>query len=145
MAIERTLSILKPDALESGVVGKVIALFEQTGLKPVAMKMLQLTRAQAEGFYAVHRERPFFRSLVDYMTSGPVVVQVLEGENAVAKNREVMGATNPANAAPGTIRKQFARSIEANTVHGSDSADNAKAEIAYFFAQTELVRYDWKK
>jgi nucleoside-diphosphate kinase len=145
MAIERTLSILKPDALESGVVGKVIALFEQAGLKPVAMKMLQLTRAQAEGFYAVHRERPFFRSLVDYMTSGPVVVQVLEGENAVAKNRDVMGATNPANAAPGTIRKQFARSIEANTVHGSDSADNAKAEIAYFFAQTELVRYDWKK
>jgi nucleoside-diphosphate kinase len=145
MAIERTLSILKPDALESGVVGKVIAVFEQAGLKPVAMKMLQLTRAQAEGFYAVHRERPFFRSLVEYMTSGPVVVQVLEGENAVAKNREVMGATNPANAAEGTIRKLFARSMEANSVHGSDSVENARVEIGYFFAQTELVAYEWKK
>jgi nucleoside-diphosphate kinase len=145
MAIERTLSILKPDALESGAIGKVLAVFEQAGLKPVAMKMLHLTRAEAEGFYAVHRERPFFKSLVEYMTSGPVVVQVLEGEGAVAKNRDVMGATNPANAAPGTIRKLFARSIEANTVHGSDSAENAKAEISYFFAATELVRYDWKK
>ncbi|GAC1337071.1 MAG: nucleoside-diphosphate kinase [Myxococcales bacterium] len=145
MAIERTLSILKPDALESGAVGKVLAVFEQAGLKPVAMKMLHLTRAEAEGFYAIHRERPFFKSLVEYMTSGPVIVQVLEGEGAVARNREVMGATNPANAAPGTIRKLFARSIEANTVHGSDSADNAKGEIAYFFAATELVRYEWKK
>jgi nucleoside-diphosphate kinase len=145
MAIERTLSILKPDALESGAIGKVLAVFEQAGLKPVAMKMLHLTRGQAEGFYAVHRERPFFKSLVEYMTSGPVIVQVLEGESAVAKNREVMGATNPANATPGTIRKLFARSIEANTVHGSDSADNAKAEIAYFFSAIELVRYDWKK
>jgi nucleoside-diphosphate kinase len=145
MAIERTLSILKPDALESGAIGKVVAAFEQAGLKPVAMKMMQLTRGQAEGFYAVHRERPFFKSLVDYMTSGPVIVQILEGEGAVAKNREVMGATNPANAAPGTIRKLFARSIEANTVHGSDSAENAKAEIAYFFAGIETVRYDWKK
>jgi nucleoside-diphosphate kinase len=145
MAIERTLSILKPDALQSGVVGKVLAVFEGAGLKPVAMKMVQLTRPQAEGFYAVHSARPFFQSLVEYMISGPVVVQVLEGESAVGRNREVMGATNPANAAPGTIRKLFAKSIEANTVHGSDSAENAKVEIAYFFAQTELVRYDWKK
>src|SRR4051812_10520169 len=145
MATERTLSILKPDALQSGVIGKILTRFEEAGLKPVALKMLHLTRKEAEGFYAVHRERPFFASLVEYMTSGPVIVQVLEGENAVAKNREVMGATNPANAAPGTIRKLFARSIEANSVHGSDSAENAKGEIAYFFAQTELVKYDWKK
>ena len=145
MAVERTLSILKPDALQSGVIGKILTKFEEAGLKPVAMKMLQLTQPQAEGFYAVHRERPFFRSLVQYMTSGPVIVQVLEGENAVARNRDVMGATNPANAAEGTIRKLFARSIEANSVHGSDSPDNARVEIAYFFAQTELVRYDWKK
>lgn len=145
MAIERTLSILKPDALQSGVAGKILSKFEEAGLKPVALKMLQLTQAQAEGFYAVHRERPFFRSLVSYMISGPVIVQVLEGENAVAKNREVMGATNPANAAEGTIRKLFARSIEANSVHGSDSAENARTEIAYFFAQTELVRYDWER
>jgi nucleoside-diphosphate kinase len=141
MAIERTLSILKPDALQSRVIGKVLARFEESGLKPVAMKMMHLTQAEAEGFYAVHRERPFFKSLVSYMTSAPVIVQVLEGENAVAKNREVMGATNPANAADGTIRKLFAKSIEANTVHGSDSADNARMEIAYFFAQTELVKY----
>jgi nucleoside-diphosphate kinase len=140
-AHERTLSILKPDALQSGVIGKVLAKFEEAGLKPVAMKMLKLTREEAEGFYAVHRERPFFKSLVEYMTSGPVVVQVLEGDNAVAKNREVMGATNPANAAEGTIRKLFAKSIEANTVHGSDSAENAKIEIAYFFAATEIVHY----
>jgi nucleoside-diphosphate kinase len=145
MAIEKTFSILKPDALQSGVVGKILSVFEQAGLKPVAMKMLQLTQQEAEGFYAVHRERPFFKDLVKYMTSGPVIVQVLEGENAVAKNREVMGATNPANAAPGTIRKLFAKSIEANTVHGSDSQENAKVEIAYFFAQTELVKYDWQR
>lgn len=145
MAIERTLSILKPDALQSGVIGKILAKFEEAGLKPVAMKMLQLTQREAEGFYAVHRERPFFKSLVTYMTSGPVIVQVLEGENAVAKNREVMGATDPAKATDGTIRKLFARSIEANSVHGSDSLDNARTEIAYFFAQTELVKYDWKK
>jgi len=143
MATERTLSILKPDALESGVIGKILTKLEEAGLKPVAMKMLRLTQEEAEGFYAVHRERPFFRSLVKYMTSGPVIVQVLEGEDAVARNREVMGATNPANAAEGTIRKQFARSIEANTVHGSDSPENARMEIAYFFAQTELVKYDW--
>src|SRR5437868_621085 len=145
MAVERTLSILKPDALQSGVIGKILTKFEEAGLKPVAMKMLQLTQAEAEGFYAVHRERPFFRSLVTYMTSGPVLIQVLEGENAVAKNRDVMGATNPANAAEGTIRKLFARSIEANSVHGSDSVQNAQIEIGYFFAQTDLVRYDWKK
>ena len=145
MAVERTLSILKPDALQSGVVGRILTKFEEAGLKPVAMKMLQLTKQQAEGFYAVHRERPFFRSLVQYMTSGPVIVQVLEGENAVARNREVMGATNPANAAEGTIRKLFARSIEANSVHGSDSPENARTEIAYFFSPADLVRYEWKK
>ena len=141
MAIERTFSILKPDALQSHSIGKILAKFEEAGLKPVAMKMAQLTQAEAEGFYAVHRERPFFASLVKYMTSGPVILQVLEGENAVARNREVMGATNPANAAEGTIRKLFAKSIEANSVHGSDSADNAKIEIGYFFAQTEIVKY----
>jgi nucleoside-diphosphate kinase len=145
MAVERTLSILKPDALEQGVVGKIVTRFEDSGLKPVAMKMMQLTRPEAEGFYAVHRERPFFKSLVEYMTSGPVIVQVLEGENAVAKNREVMGATDPAKAAEGTIRKLFARSIEANSAHGSDSVENARTEIAWFFAQTEIVRYEWKK
>jgi nucleoside-diphosphate kinase len=145
MATERTLSILKPDALQSGVIGKIIAKLEEAGLKPVAMKMLHLTQQEAEGFYAVHRERPFFKSLVQFMTSGPVIVQVLEGENAVQRNRDVMGATNPANAAEGTIRKLFARSIEANSVHGSDSAENARTEIAYFFAQTELVRYDWAR
>ena len=145
MATERTLSILKPDALEGGNIGKILAKFEEKGLKPVAMKMLQLSKQQAEGFYAVHKERPFFKSLVAYMTSGPVIVQVLEGDNAVAKNREVMGATNPANAADGTIRKLFAKSIEANSVHGSDSTENARTEIAYFFAQTELVKYDWRR
>ena len=145
MAVERTLSILKPDALEQGVIGKILTKFEDSGLKPVAMRMRQLTRPEAEGFYAVHRERPFFKSLVEYMTSGPVIVQVLEGENAVAKNREVMGATDPAKAAEGTIRKPFARSIEANSAHGSDSVENARTEIAWFFAQTEIVRYDWKK
>src|SRR5256886_8969881 len=145
MATERTLSILKPDALESGAIGKILAKFEEVALKPVAMKMLQLTQPEAEGFYAVHRERPFFRSLVQYMTSGPVIVQVLEGENAVARNRDVMGATNPANAAEGTIRKLYAKSIEANSVHGSDSVENARIEIAYFFAQTELVKYEWKR
>jgi len=145
MAVERTLSILKPDALEQGVVGKILTKLEEAGLKPVAMKMMHLTRPEAEGFYAVHKERPFFKSLVEYMTSGPVIVQVLEGENAVAKNREVMGATDPAKAAGGTIRKLFARSIEANSAHGSDSAENARNEIAWFFAQTEIVRYEWKK
>ena len=139
MAIERTFSIIKPDATRRNLTGKVTAKLEEAGLRVVASKRLQLTRAQAEGFYAVHRERPFFKDLVDFMISGPVVVQVLEGENAVARNREVMGATNPANAEPGTIRKEFAESIEANSVHGSDSQENAAIEIAYFFSQTEIV------
>ncbi|PWR23693.1 nucleoside-diphosphate kinase [Zavarzinia compransoris] len=139
MAVERTLSILKPDATRRNLTGKINAKFEDAGLRIVAQKRVQLTTAEAEGFYAVHRERPFFGSLVEFMTSGPVVVQVLEGEGAVLKNREVMGATNPANAAEGTIRKEFAESIEANSVHGSDSAENAAIEIAYFFAQTEIV------
>src|SRR5438552_14678952 len=145
MATERTLSILKPDALQSGVLGKILTKLEEAGLKPVAMKMLHLTQQEAEGFYAVHRERPFFRSLVQYMTSGPVIVQVLEGEDAVARNREVMGATNPANAAPGTIRKLFAKSIEANGVHGADPAERAPTEIHYVFAPADLVRYEWTK
>ena len=139
MAIERTLSIIKPDATRRNLTGAVTDRLERAGLRVIAAKRLRLTRGQAEGFYAVHRERPFFGSLCDFMTSGPVVVQVLEGENAVAKNREVMGATDPAKAAPGTIRKDFAESIEANSAHGSDSAENAAVEIAYFFSQTELV------
>jgi nucleoside-diphosphate kinase len=139
MATERTLSIIKPDATRRNLTGKINARLEEAGLRIVAQKRLWLTRGQAEGFYAVHRERPFFKSLCEFMTSGPVVIQVLEGDNAVAKNREVMGATNPANAAPGTIRKDFAESIEANSVHGSDSVENAKIEIAYFFSGLELV------
>ena len=139
MAIERTLSIIKPDATRRNLTGAINDRFERAGLRIVAQKRLQLTRTQAEGFYAVHRERPFFGSLVEFMISGPVVVQVLEGEDAVARNREVMGATNPANAAAGTIRKDFAESIEANSVHGSDSAENAAIEIAFFFAGVEIV------
>ncbi|MCW0181136.1 nucleoside-diphosphate kinase [Zavarzinia sp.] len=139
MAVERTLSIIKPDATRRNLTGKVNAKFEDAGLRIVAQKRIQLTKAQAEGFYAVHAARPFFGSLVESMIAGPVVVQVLEGEGAVLKNRDVMGATNPANAAEGTIRKEFAESIEANSVHGSDSAENAAIEIAYFFAQTEIV------
>ena len=139
MAIERTLSIIKPDATRRNLTGKINAVIEDAGLRIVAQKRVALTRAQAEGFYAVHKERSFFGELVDFMVSGPVVVQALEGENAVAKYREVMGATNPANAEEGTIRKQFAESIEANSVHGSDSLENAAIEIAYFFAQTEIV------
>ncbi|WP_372023520.1 nucleoside-diphosphate kinase [Tistrella mobilis] len=139
MATERTLSIIKPDATRRNLTGQINARFEAKGLRIVAQKRLQLTKAQAEGFYAVHSERPFFNDLVAFMISGPVVVQVLEGEKAVAANREIMGATNPANAAEGTIRKDFAESIEANSVHGSDSAENAAIEIAYFFAQTEIV------
>ena len=139
MAIERTLSIIKPDATRRNLTGKINTLFETAGLRIVAQKRLQLTRAQAEGFYAVHSERPFFDDLCTFMTSGPVVVQVLEGENAVVANRDIMGATNPANAAEGTIRKDFGESIEANSAHGSDSAENAAIEIAYFFAQTEIV------
>ena len=139
MAVERTFSIIKPDATRRNLTGKINARLEEAGLRVIAQKCLWLTRPQAEGFYAVHRERPFFNSLCAFMSSGPVVAQVLEGENAVAKNREVMGATNPANAAPGTIRKDFAESIEANSVHGSDSPDNARSEIAYFFAGLEIV------
>ena len=139
MAVERTLSILKPDATRRNLTGRINAVLEAAGLRIVAQKRLHLTTAQAEAFYGVHRERGFFRDLVTFMTSGPVVVQVLEGENAVARNREVMGATNPATAAAGTIRKEFAESIEANSVHGSDSAENAAGEIAFFFAQTEIV------
>ena len=139
MAIERTLSIIKPDATRRNLTGAIIDRFEKAGLRVVASKRLQLSTAQAQAFYAVHKERPFYASLVAFMTSGPVVVQVLEGENAVARNREVMGATNPANAAPGTIRKDFAESIEANSVHGSDSDENAKIEIDFFFKPEEIV------
>ena len=139
MAIERTLSIIKPDAVAKNLIGAIYARFEAAGLKIVAAKMAHLSQEQAEGFYAVHRERPFFKDLVSFMISGPVVVQVLEGENAVLANRDIMGATNPANAAEGTIRKDFAESIEANSVHGSDSAENAAIEIAFFFAGYEIV------
>ena len=139
MALERTLSILKPDATRRNLTGQINARFEEAGLRIVAQKRLHLTTAQAETFYGVHRERGFFRDLVTFMTSGPVVAQVLEGENAVAQHREVMGATDPAKAAAGTIRAAFAESIEANSVHGSDSADNAATEIAFFFAGLEIV------
>ena len=139
MALERTFSIIKPDATRRNLTGKVNACLEAAGLRIVAQKRIWMTQGQAEQFYGVHRERGFFKDLVTFMTSGPVVVQVLEGENAVARNREVMGATNPANAAEGTIRKLFAESIEANSVHGSDSPENAAIEIAYFFAGIELV------
>jgi nucleoside-diphosphate kinase len=139
MAIEHTFSIIKPDATRRNLTGKINAVIEEAGLRVVAQKRARLTREQAEGFYAVHKERSFFGELVDFMVSGPVVLQVLEGENAVAKYREVMGATNPANADEGTIRKLFAESIEANSVHGSDSLENAAIEIAYFFAQTDIV------
>ncbi|MQX36922.1 nucleoside-diphosphate kinase [Roseospira navarrensis] len=139
MAIERTLSIIKPDATRRNLTGAINARFEERGLRIVAQRRLRMTKAVAEGFYAVHKERSFFNSLVEFMCSGPVVVQVLEGENAVALNREIMGATNPANADAGTIRKDFAESIEANSVHGSDSPENAAKEIAYFFAEVEIV------
>ena len=139
MAKERTLSIIKPDATRRNLTGKINARIEESGLRIIAQKRLWLSRAQAEKFYEVHAARPFYNDLCAFMTSGPVVVQALEGENAVAKYREVMGATNPANAAPGTIRKDFAESIEANSVHGSDSAENAKIEIGFFFSGTELV------
>ncbi len=138
MALERTFSIVKPDGVARNLIGQVYTRFEAAGLTVVASKLTQLSKAQAEGFYAVHKARPFFNDLVKYMTSGPVVLQVLEGENAVLKNREIMGATDPKKAAPGTIRADLAESIEANTVHGSDSAENAAIEIAYFFAQTEI-------
>lgn len=138
MAIERTISIIKPDAVGKNVIGKIYERFESNGLKIVAAKMKHLTQAEAEGFYAVHKERPFFGELVKFMTSGPVMIQVLEGDNAVAKNRELMGATNPKEAAAGTIRADFAESIDANAVHGSDSLENAAIEIAYFFAADEI-------
>ncbi len=138
MALERTLSIIKPDAVAKNVIGEIYSRLEKAGLRIVAAKMKQLSRADAEGFYAVHRERPFFKPLVDFMISGPVMIQALEGENALARNRELMGATNPKDAAPGTIRADFAQSIDANAVHGSDGADTAKVEIAYFFTDSEL-------
>ncbi len=138
MSLERTLSIVKPDGVARNLIGDVYHRFEKAGLRIVAARMLQLTERQAEGFYAVHRERPFFRDLCSYMTSGPVMVQVLEGESAVGKHREIMGATDPKKAAPGTIRADLATSIEENVVHGSDSAENAAREIAYFFAETSL-------
>ena len=139
MATERTLSIIKPDATRRNLTGRINAKLEEAGLRIVAQKRLHLTRGQAEAFYAVHRARPFFAGLVEFMTSGPVVAQVLEGESAVARNREAMGATDPAKAAAGTIRKEFAENIEANSVHGSDSAENAAGEIAFFFAGIEIV------
>jgi nucleoside-diphosphate kinase len=139
MAVERTFSIIKPDATKRNITGKINALIEGAGLRIIAQKRLKMSKPQAEGFYAVHKERPFFKSLVAFMTSGPVVVQVLEGENAVAKYREVMGATDPAKAAPGTIRKLHAESIEANSVHGSDAPETAKSEIAFFFKPDEIV------
>jgi len=138
MAVERTLSIIKPDAVKKNVVGKICARLEAAGLKIAAARMMHLSRAQAEGFYAVHRERQFFRELVDFMISGPVLVQVLEGEAAIAKNRELMGATDPKKAAAGTIRADFAESIDANAVHGSDGSDTARSEIAYFFPACEI-------
>lgn len=138
MTVERTFSIVKPDAVAKNVIGEIVSRFEKGGLDIIASKMLQLTPEQAQGFYAVHKERPFYNDLVDYMLSGPVVVQVLEGENAILKNRELMGATNPAEADAGTIRADFATSIEQNAVHGSDAAETAKEEIAFFFAEEEL-------
>lgn len=138
MAVERTLSIIKPDAVAKNVIGKILTRFENSGLKIVAAKLVQLSQAEAEGFYAVHRERPFFADLVKFMVSGPVFVQVLEGENAVLKNRELMGATDPKKADAGTIRADFAESIDANAVHGSDSAENAAIEIAYFFPASNV-------
>ena len=140
MAVERTLSIIKPDATRRNLTGKIIAKFEDAGLRVIASRRLRLSQADAEAFYGVHRERPFFKDLVKFMISGPVVVQVLEGEGAIAKNREVMGATNPANAAAGTIRKEFAESIEANSVHGSDAPETAANEIKFFFRDLDIVR-----
>ena len=139
MAANRTFSIIKPDATRRNLTGAVTKMLEEAGLRVIASKRIRMTREQAEGFYGVHRERPFFGDLVSFMTSGPVVVQVLEGEDAVARNRQVMGATNPANAEPGTIRKELAESIEANSVHGSDSEENAATEIRFFFSDDEIV------
>jgi len=139
MAVERTLSIIKPDATGRNLTGEIVAKFEKAGLRVVAQRRIRLSKTQAEAFYAVHAARPFYRSLVEFMTSGPVVVQVLEGENAIAKNREVMGATDPSKAAPGTIRKEFAQSIEANSVHGSDAPETAANEIKFFFSDLDIV------
>jgi len=144
MATERTFSIIKPDGVEKGVIGRVLSRFEAAGLKPVAIKLKRLSQAEAEGFYAVHRARPFFADLVKSMTCAPVVLMVLEGEGAIAKNREVMGATDPKKAAPGTIRADFATDIEKNTVHGSDAPETAKVEISYFFPEVEVHAYEWK-
>ncbi len=138
MAVERTLSIIKPDAVAKNVIGKIYSRFETNGLRIVAARMMHLSRQQAEGFYAVHRERPFFKDLVDFMVSGPIMIQVLEGENAIQKNRDLMGATDPKKAAAGTIRADFAESIDANAVHGSDGAETAKVEIAYFFPALDV-------
>jgi nucleoside-diphosphate kinase len=138
MAVERTLSIIKPDAVAKNVIGKIYSRFETNGLKIIASRMAYLSRTEAEGFYAVHRERPFFKDLVDFMTSGPIMIQVLEGENAIAKNRDLMGATDPKKAAAGTIRADFAQSIDANAVHGSDGPGTAAVEIAYFFPAAEI-------
>ena len=140
MAVERTLSIIKPDAVGKNVIGQIYTRFEKAGLKIIAARMMQLSRAEAEGFYAVHRERPFFKDLVGFMTTGPVMVQVLEGENAIARNRELMGSTDPKKAAPGTIRADFAESIDANAVHGSDAPETAVNEIAYFFPSHAVYR-----
>ena len=139
MAIQRTFSIIKPDATRRNLTGRITARLEDAGLRVIASKRVWMTRSQAEGFYAVHKERPFFDNLCEFMTSGPVVIQVLEGENAVSKNREIMGATNPAEAAEGTIRKDFAENIEANSVHGSDAPETAAQEISYWFADTEII------
>ena len=139
MAVERTFSIIKPDATRRNLTGEIVARFEKAGLRVVAQKRIRMTRQQAEGFYAVHKQRPFFAGLVEFMTSGPVVVQVLEGDNAIAKNREVMGATDPKKAASGTIRKDFAENIEANSVHGSDAPETAANEIHFFFSDSEIV------
>jgi nucleoside-diphosphate kinase len=139
MAVERTLSIIKPDAVAKNVIGEIYARFEKSGLKIVAARMMRLSRSEAEGFYTVHRERPFFKDLVDFMTTGPVMVQVLEGEGAITRNRELMGATDPKKAAPGTIRADFAQSIDANAVHGSDGPDTAQTEIAYFFPASAIL------
>jgi len=138
MAIERTLSIVKPDAVAKNVIGQILSRFEGGGLKIVAARMMQLSRAEAEAFYGVHRERPFFKDLVNFMISGPIMVQVLEGENAIAKNRELMGATDPKKAAPGTIRADFAESIDANAVHGSDAPETARTEVAFFFPSMNI-------
>ncbi|MDC3386414.1 nucleoside-diphosphate kinase [Gammaproteobacteria bacterium] len=140
MSVERTLSIIKPDAVGNNVIGKILQRFEKNNLRIVASKMIHLTQEKAEGFYDIHRDKPFFPNLVEFMTSGPVIVQVLEGENAVNKNREIMGATNPADAAIGTIRKDFAKSIDENAAHGSDAPETAKVEIAYFFNEDEILK-----